>query len=524
MKFIVKEIYENSNIKNAIVLVWDNWDDWFTFNTMYTVYYYSPTGEEKLIGSVKIGRVGISEGRPELQSTFECLEEGYFSLGQSDRYYLRLTSLGGDVRDEILKALKDVAYDKSLYFKFRNEAVMYNSLMRDVSLTTILGQYRRLARGKARLSEYDFFYELQNKDEKEENITLHFEVHPESKPPSNVHVIIGRNGVGKTHLLTNMVKSILANNELFYEKRGDKKNTDVQEIFAGLIFVSFSAFDYDIPIVNPNQDNSFSIKYDYVGLKRLDEENKNLINKRVEDLTDEFIETLKSCLINSKMNLWKEIVSILNSDPIFKENRISELLLGNSTPIISEKGDIEDIIQKARAIFTNLSSGHKIVLLTLSSLISRVEERTLVIMDEPEVHLHPPLLAAFTRAVSELLINRNGVAIIATHSPVVLQEVPRECVWKLRRYGISIVAERLQIESFGENLGTLTSEVFRHEVTESGVYKMLKENVDKFDSFEEIMNEFQEHLGNEAQAFLRVLLAQKRLEEDEENRITERKG
>lgn len=198
------------------------------------------------------------------------------------------------------------------------------------------------------------------------------------------------------------------------------------------------------------------------------------------------------------------------------ENSISELLLEINSQVESKKDAVNNLFRKAKAIFNNLSSGHKIVLLTLSSLIARVEERTLVLMDEPEVHLHPPLLAAFTRAVSELLINRNGVAIVATHSPVVLQEVPKECVWKLRRYGISVLAERLQIESFGENLGLLTSEVFRHEVTESGVYKMLKENVDEFDSFDEIMEEFQDHLGYEAQAFLRVLLAQKRLEETDE--------
>lgn len=48
-----------------------------------------------------------------------------------------------------------------------------------------------------------------------------------------------------------------------------------------------------------------------------------------------------------------------------------------------------------------------------------------MLIDEPEGHLHPPLLSAFVRALSELLVNRNGVAIIATHSPVVLQEVPR---------------------------------------------------------------------------------------------------
>ncbi len=516
MLFLIKETSVGLSVNNAIVLALDYWNDWFTYTTMYTMYYYGPEGNRKTIGSVKIGEAGISQGRPSVPEQFEKLEENFFSLGQSDEYYSMLSSLGGDVRDEILSALNDIAYDNALYWKFKGEAVMYNSLMRDVSQTTVLGQYNRLANGMSRLSQYDFFYELKSRYEGGDSINLHFEVHPESKPPSNVHVIIGRNGVGKTHLLTNMVKSILANDGSFYEKRDGEENKDAQRIFAGLIFVSFSAFDYDIPIENPNKDELFGIKYDYVGLKKLNEEHGNLVNKRVEDLTEEFVETLKSCLANSKMNLWKKIIGVLNSDPIFKENSISELLIEDTDQMISKKDKVDHIVQKAKLIFKDLSSGHKIVLLTLSSLIARVEERTLVVMDEPEVHLHPPLLAAFTRAVSELLINRNGVAIVATHSPVVLQEVPKECVWKIRRYGISVLAERLQIESFGENLGTLTSEVFRHEVTESGVYRMLRENVDKFDSFEEIMQEFQCHLGHEAQVFLRVLLAQKGLEDTDE--------
>jgi predicted ATP-dependent endonuclease of OLD family len=77
------------------------------------------------------------------------------------------------------------------------------------------------------------------------------------------------------------------------------------------------------------------------------------------------------------------------------------------------------------AAFNTLSSGHKIVLLTMTRLVELVEQRTLVLIDEPEAHLHPPLLSSFVRALSALLKRRNAVAIIATHSPVVLQETPR---------------------------------------------------------------------------------------------------
>jgi predicted ATP-dependent endonuclease of OLD family len=98
------------------------------------------------------------------------------------------------------------------------------------------------------------------------------------------------------------------------------------------------------------------------------------------------------------------------------------------------------------------------------------------LLDEPEAHLHPPLLSAFIRALSDLLVNRNGVAIIATHSPVVLQEVPKICVWKIWRNGREVVVERPEIETFAENVGILTRKVFGLEVANSGFHKLLSES------------------------------------------------
>ena len=128
-------------------------------------------------------------------------------------------------------------------------------------------------------------------------------------------------------------------------------------------------------------------------------------------------------------------------------------------------------------------------------------------MDEPEAHLHPPLLSAFIRALSDLLVDRNGVAVIATHSPVVLQEVPRSCVWKIRRTGMRVVAERPEIETFGENVGVLTREVFGLEVTHSGFHKMLLESVEEEEDFDDVVAKYSSELGGEARALLQGLIA-----------------
>src|SRR5207247_1873289 len=148
----------------------------------------------------------------------------------------------------------------------------------------------------------------------------------------------------------------------------------------------------------------------------------------------------------------------------------------------------DDLTVRAQGLFRRLSSGHKIVLLTITKLVETVEERSLVLLDEPEAHLHPPLLSAFIRTLSDLLIDRNGVASVATHSPVVLQEVPRSCVWKVRRTGEVVVAERPEIETFGENVGVLTRDVFGLEVTQSGFHKLISDAVGEEHSYDAVVD------------------------------------
>lgn len=160
-------------------------------------------------------------------------------------------------------------------------------------------------------------------------------------------------------------------------------------------------------------------------------------------------------------------------------------------------------------LFKKLSSGHAIVLLTLTKLVEFVEEKTLVLIDEPESHLHPPLLAAFTRALSELLLNRNGVAILATHSPVVLQEVPKSCVSILRRVRLTGKSEKPKSETFGENVGVLTREVFGLEVRRSGYFDLLAKDVRSGKSYNDILSDYNEQLGFEGRAILRALIAAK---------------
>ena len=115
-----------------------------------------------------------------------------------------------------------------------------------------------------------------------------------------------------------------------------------------------------------------------------------------------------------------------------------------------------------------------------------------------------------------LLESRNGVAIVATHSPVVLQEVPKDCVWQLSRAGQSVKLERPRIETFGENVGILTNEVFGLEVTNSGFHAVLSNLIDKANLesdmdtlYKKLLDSLHYKLGAEGRSILRGLIADK---------------
>ncbi len=489
------------NAKSKAYLVWDNWND-YSYRTLFGLVYMDADSKKNNIGSIKIGFYGQKEIETKLSvgDTFESLGSEYFSLGQSDSYYEALNELGESVRDELLKALNDIAKFPDIYEKAIHENVTKISLLRSISQTSVTGQFRRIASGGVRLTNYSFKFVSPKIKGSATSMELAFNVEPETFPPTNIHILIGRNGVGKTYLINNMINSLMED-EKSKSKFGNfiSETTDTDnQLFANLTSVTFSAFDETEP-TQERKDKTKGMQFSYIGLKRIQNStDKNSGPKSTIMLRNEFFKSLNTCKINSRTNRWKKSIEMLESDPNFKEARIKELIAIK---------DEEEIKTTAFEIFRRLSSGHKIVLLTITRLIETLQERSLVLIDEPEAHLHPPLLSAFARTLSELLIETNSVAIIATHSPVILQEVPKSCVWKLRRTGSEAVAERLTIESFGENVGTLTNEIFGLEVTNSGYYKMIKQALTETDSYEAMINYFQNQVGMEARAIIMSMRA-----------------
>lgn len=512
---VIKPREQGKKDKNTLYLQENDWDDWFTYETTYDAFFIDKLGRRHELDRVKIGEKQQAGRRANLPLDFKSLEKPFFSLGTSIGYYENLKKL--DEREEILSALNDIAFNLNLFEEVLPEDVTKTSLLRDITPSAVRGQLHRIAMGGARLTDYCFEYTFPQWNKNNlDNVSISFAVECEKLPPTNIHVLIGKNGVGKTTILKRMLYALETKEDSFrygkfeYESGG----------FSNVVFVSFSAFDMSINV--ENFANGALLPYTFVGLV-----DKNGI-KGSKQLAEDFFDSLYKVVTGRKKKLWKEIIDILESDNTFTQYNIKEwsdirkaginieAISKETYPVMGKslnehKNQLlkEQYKEKILPIFSSMSSGHKVILLTIAKLIELVEEKTIVLIDEPEEHLHPPLVSAFIRALSELLIYRNGVGIIATHSPVIVQEVPKKCVWKMRREGDSMKCERPIRETFGENLGELTSEIFSYEVTNSGFHKMLQKVAQKENTYEEALECFDGELGKEAKAILKSYMYEK---------------
>jgi len=498
---------------NVAYLQPDNWDD-FGYKTLFSLEIFDGQGQRQSIGSVKIGLMGQVDGwtEKEIPTQFNTLNDNFYSLGQDAEYYKNIVEkFPNEIAFYVLTALGDVAYDFKRLASVRKESAFNTSLLRNVNYSTIVQQFKRILNHEAELTKYDFFYEKAANDNYS-GIKVEFKVEPNAKPSSNIHILIGRNGVGKTTLLNNMVDALLPN-------RGEESDTGFfairspkgvdeplnEHYFAGVVSVSFSAFDPFSPPDDQSNANK-GMRYYYVGLKKRKDQQVSVQGsiKNTDELSSDFISSIKLCFsLTAKRDRWLNSIRVLESDSNFEAMNLSQLINFYTNDFTDEK---LYFTKQAYFLFKKMSSGHAIVLLSITKLVETVEEKTLVLLDEPESHLHPPLLSAFTRALSNLLVNRNGVAIIATHSPVVLQEVPKSCVTILRRNRLFLNVDRPESETFAENVGVLTREVFGLEVTKSGFHNLLANSVEQGKSYEEIEEEYQYQLGFEGQAILRSMI------------------
>lgn len=431
-----------------MVLTADNWDD-FDYRTLFAMEYQTSSGTSISIGSVKIASDDQEKKKiTPLDAEFEELPDNYFSLGQTLKYYQVLNELGKDVRDQILYGLRDIVIRPDLVDRFGDKDVFISSIVRFSEAVEVQRKARLFffPEEPSAQTKCSFLFEVEMR-EAAEPYRLSVVLGNEPRLPDRIMALIGKNGTGKTWLLGRLAAAL----------SGDEVEVGQfrpwRPAFRRVLAVSYSAFD---KFNKPTTKRKFSYIYCgvYDKLGRLNAPQKLMAKLR---------EAATRIVEKKRRKIWREIIQAVLDRSI---------TAAMEKYLFSRASDETSSLKRPP-----LSSGQLVLASTVTELIAYIEENSMVLLDEPEMHQHPNSVAGLLVSLNGLLHKFESFAVIATHSPLVIQQIPAQYVRQFIRSGNVTVIRELQKECFGENLSAITEELFQTSATPSLYQSWFKQDI-----------------------------------------------
>jgi ABC-type glutathione transport system ATPase component len=162
-----------------------------------------------------------------------------------------------------------------------------------------------------------------------------------------------------------------------------------------------------------------------------------------------------------------------------------------------------------------LSSGERSFLNFGIRCTARLTAGTLLVLDEPETHLHPNLIADFMRILAILLVETKSIAIIATHSPFVVRELPGRCVHVVRvddEFHPSI--RHAYLRTLGASVDRLAVDIFGDAEAPQLNRDQAAEIAENFKTIDEVRKAFGDDLSFELLSEIRELIEHPEQEDD----------
>lgn len=315
-------------------------------------------------------------------------------------------------------------------------------------------------------------------------------------------IVAGINGSGKTTLLETIYKGIKnivnSNKEIckfeFQLEENEKNVFNNEKDF----FQKLNLYGY----YKNNQPDYFNSEEFYSKLNILpkiiyipSEIKFDQITNAVTNMKKEY-----SFLNTIDNNIIKDVPSYIASRVIYTANTEENLTMGQARKkVYDEINEIFDILninvklygvsqdEKSMPVFINslgekfdingLSSGEKQLFLRILSIKMLEPENSIILIDEPELSLHPKWQQKIIEVYKR--IGKNNQIITATHSPHILGSVPNENIFILSKNedGKIIFIKGRELEnSYGQPVDRILEDIMGMETTRDiKVYNLLEE-------------------------------------------------
>lgn len=131
------------------------------------------------------------------------------------------------------------------------------------------------------------------------------------------------------------------------------------------------------------------------------------------------------------------------------------------TPLLFREDLPPQIMIKGRLVAP--SSGEIALFAFMVSILVECDNGSLILIDEPENHLHPKFISLFMGRLADLLLDTDSLAIVVTHSPFVVRELDKSAVTIMQKNEDETILFRPGFQTHGGNVALISHYVFGDE-------------------------------------------------------------
>ena len=434
----------------------DNWND-YGYYTWFHLWYLESQDKSswRSIGDLKIMHLE-DEVYDRIPEAFNTLDDGFCSIGINIGYYKSLLDcFGRDGAKKLLNSLQDCAIIPTVRERFNTTGAYNTSLLREISTKEVLDDALLLIENENADNIFSFGYHFVPPYKKDS--VCDWNVHFEFDAPKyrRVVAVIGENGVGKTQMLSDMLKDLTEDNNENFSHKPLLRNILVlcSSEFDAYKNINKGSSNYNVRRLSVVQDDDTVAKLEDSILTIIDR-GTFLANGDMLAVWQHYIELLKK-------EMGKEAEQILIVPPKTEENKYPR-------PYLNKKY-LEELVE-------HMSTGQLQVFTLITHVCAYIHLNSLVVLDEPEIHLHPRLMTEFFVCLGGLLSFFKSYALVPTHSPLVIRECVNGNVYLMQRTrDDEAVIGIVPFRTFGQDLTTLYEKVFGYQEEKTFFYRLVKE-------------------------------------------------
>lgn len=448
----------------------DGWSDGYA-HLQFNLYYFHTERDYDTYGLVKIIKRESDMENSEvhqyyvkndgLPDEFLRLPADFCSLGQKEDYYKKIKGRFGDGYESVFMALNDAAVFAQIDDTFRNTDY-YSCLIRENEAERLIREALLILQGRRVADRYRFKYKFKP-GYAENDIEFEFNFRDETKlMPRRIYAVIGKNGVGKTLFVTQLPMDLSDKNSTAF--------SPAKPILSKVISIANSTFD-DFK----RAKNTAKLNYFHFGLTKSVGDGQ--MPKSKDDFISELLEATKKIRLYNRVVHLKSVLGKL----VFSE-AIEELFV----TVRKDDRDVLDIdTSKMTGLMKRMSSGESTLLYLFICLEAEMRYDSLILLDEPETHLHPDAIAELLNALDDMLEEFQSCCVMVTHSPLLVRELTSDCVYVMEREDKMVILRKPGVETIGSGLNTITDDIFGSKNVQRNYKKRLSE-LAQYHSYEDL--------------------------------------